>query len=113
MALTFHPHPVRVLRPGLLPPCLTPLPRKLELFAGCGLDAAVVQPFDAGYAATSAAAFVARDLRAFLAAEGTSMLVGVLKTRARELEEIALVVVVVQAREEMHVDRERPDRVSG
>lgn len=68
-ALTFHPHPVRVLRPGLLPPCLTPLPRKLELFAACGLDAAVVQPFDAGYAASSAAAFVDRDLAGLLRAE--------------------------------------------
>ncbi len=61
-ALTFDPHPVRVLRPGLLPPCLTPLPRKLELMAACGLDAAVVQRFDRGYAATTAEEFVERDL---------------------------------------------------
>jgi len=65
-ALTFHPHPVRVLRPGLLPPCLTPLPRKLELFAACGLDAAVVQPFDPAFAASTAAEFVARDLQGHL-----------------------------------------------
>jgi len=65
-ALTFHPHPVRVLRPGLLPPCLTPLPRKLELFAERGLDAAVVQPFDPAYAASTAAEFVARDLQGHL-----------------------------------------------
>jgi riboflavin kinase/FMN adenylyltransferase len=70
VALTFHPHPVRVLRPGLLPPCLTPLPRKLELFAACGLDAAVVQPFDLSYASSTAAEFVERDLhRALGAAE--------------------------------------------
>jgi riboflavin kinase/FMN adenylyltransferase len=68
VALTFHPHPVRVLRPGLLPPCLTPLPRKLELFARCGLDAAVVQPFDLAYAASTAAEFVARDLLGHLGA---------------------------------------------
>jgi riboflavin kinase/FMN adenylyltransferase len=67
-ALTFDPHPVRVLRPGLLPPCLTPLPRKLELLAACGLDAAVVQRFDLGYAASSAAEFVARDLAGGLGA---------------------------------------------
>jgi len=60
--LTFEPHPVRVLRPQLAPPLITPLPRKLELLAACGLDAAVVQPFDLGYAATGAAGFVARDL---------------------------------------------------
>lgn len=67
-ALTFDPHPVRVLRPGLLPPCLTPLSRKLELFAECGLDATVVQPFDLRYAASSAAEFVARDLAGGLGA---------------------------------------------
>ncbi len=60
--LTFDPHPVRALRPQLAPPLSTALPRKLELLAGLGLDAAVVQPFDLGYAATSAADFVARDL---------------------------------------------------
>jgi len=60
--LTFEPHPVRVLRPALAPPLLTSLPRKLELLAGAGADACLVQPFDLGYAATPAAEFVARDL---------------------------------------------------
>lgn len=60
--LTFDPHPVRVLRPQLAPPLVTPLPRKLELLAEQRLDAAVVQPFDLAYAATPAADFVARDL---------------------------------------------------
>jgi riboflavin kinase / FMN adenylyltransferase len=62
VALTFDPHPVRVLRPGLAPPLITPLPRKLELFAEVGLDAAVVQPFDLAYARADAAEFVLRDL---------------------------------------------------
>jgi len=60
--LTFEPHPVRVIRPRLAPPLLTTLARKLELVAAAGLDAAVVQPFDPAYAATTAADFVARDL---------------------------------------------------
>lgn len=60
--LTFEPHPVQVLRPERAPPLLTPLPRKLELLAGLGLAATVVQPFDRAYAATPAAEFVARDL---------------------------------------------------
>jgi riboflavin kinase/FMN adenylyltransferase len=59
---------VRVLRPGLLPPCLTPLARKLELFAASGLEAAVVQPFDAAYARSSAEEFVSRDLAGHLGA---------------------------------------------
>ncbi len=67
-ALTFDPHPVRVLRPQLAPPLLTPLPRKLELLAACGLDAAVVQPFDLEYARSDAAEFVARDLAGRLGA---------------------------------------------
>ena len=67
-ALTFEPHPVRVLRPQLAPPLLTPLARKLELLAGCDLDAAVVQPFDLSYAGTEAAEFVARDLVGHLGA---------------------------------------------
>jgi riboflavin kinase / FMN adenylyltransferase len=62
VALTFDPHPVRVLRPAFAPPLLTPLPRKLELLGTCGLAAVVVQPFDVAYAASSAEEFVARDL---------------------------------------------------
>jgi riboflavin kinase/FMN adenylyltransferase len=62
VVLTFDPHPVRVLRPQLAPPLVTPLPRKLELLAAHGVDATVVQPFDLAYAATPAAGFVTRDL---------------------------------------------------
>jgi riboflavin kinase/FMN adenylyltransferase len=61
-ALTFEPHPARVLRPSMAPPTLTPLPRKLELLEEAGLDAVVVLPFDLAYAATPAAEFVRRDL---------------------------------------------------
>jgi riboflavin kinase/FMN adenylyltransferase len=62
--LTFEPHPVRVLRPKLAPPLLTPLPRKLELLEDMGVGAVVVQPFDLEYAATPAREFVSRDLGA-------------------------------------------------
>jgi riboflavin kinase/FMN adenylyltransferase len=65
---TFEPHPVRVLRPALAPPLVTPLARKLELLAGEGLDAAVVHPFDLAYAATPARDFVERDLAGRLGA---------------------------------------------
>ena len=68
VALTFEPHPVRVLRPALAPPLLTPLSRKLGLLAESGLDAVVVQPFDLAYAASDAAEFVARDLVGHLGA---------------------------------------------
>jgi len=62
VALTFEPHPARVLRPAMAPPTLTPLPRKLELLEAAGIDTAVVLPFDLSYAATPAATFVRRDL---------------------------------------------------
>ncbi len=42
--------------------CSRRWPRKLELLAGLGVQATVVQPFDRAYAATPAAVFVARDL---------------------------------------------------
>jgi riboflavin kinase/FMN adenylyltransferase len=62
VALTFDPHPARVLRPLMAPPALTPLARKLELLRDAGMDAVVVLPFDLAYAATPAAEFVRRDL---------------------------------------------------
>jgi riboflavin kinase/FMN adenylyltransferase len=80
--LTFDPHPVRVLRPELAPPLLTPLPRRLELFAECGLDAAVVQPFDREYARNTAEEFVERDLGARLGAR--DVVVGYDFTAGRE-----------------------------
>ncbi len=57
VALTFNPHPGKVLQPDLAPKLITLLPRKLELFEGYGLTAAVVQPFNREYARTPAAAF--------------------------------------------------------
>jgi riboflavin kinase/FMN adenylyltransferase len=57
VALTFNPHPGKVLQPDLAPKLITLLPRKLELFEGYGLSAAVVQPFNREYARTPAAAF--------------------------------------------------------
>ena len=56
-ALTFNPHPGKVLQPELAPKLITLLPRKLELFESCGLSAAVVQPFSREYARTPATTF--------------------------------------------------------
>ncbi|HZI07266.1 MAG TPA: riboflavin biosynthesis protein RibF, partial [Archangium sp.] len=49
-ALTFQPHPGKVLQPELAPKLISLLPRKLEFFESRGLDAAVVQPFTREYA---------------------------------------------------------------
>jgi riboflavin kinase/FMN adenylyltransferase len=45
LAITFDPHPARVLRPDHPHPLITPLPRKLELLAATGIDAVLVLPF--------------------------------------------------------------------
>jgi riboflavin kinase/FMN adenylyltransferase len=45
LAVTFEPHPIRILRPDVAPRLLTPLPLKLKLFEASGLDAALVLPF--------------------------------------------------------------------
>lgn len=62
-ALTFVPHPVRVLARGRAPARLTPLERKLELMAEAGLDLAILFPFDRRLAALTAEEFAGRMLR--------------------------------------------------
>lgn len=45
MAVTFFPHPTRVLRPDIAPKLLTLLPEKLALLEKTGLDAVLALPF--------------------------------------------------------------------
>lgn len=45
LAITFDPHPARVLRPDQPFPLITPLPRRLELLAATGIDATIILPF--------------------------------------------------------------------
>ena len=45
LAVTFDPHPTRILRPDAAPPLITPLPIKLRLLAATGLDAVLLLPF--------------------------------------------------------------------
>ncbi|HET9038045.1 MAG TPA: riboflavin biosynthesis protein RibF [Myxococcaceae bacterium] len=60
-ALTFEPHPGKVLQPELAPRLITPLPRKLQLMEAAGLEAVVVLPFSLAFARTPA-----RDFEALL-----------------------------------------------
>jgi len=59
LAITFDPHPARVLRPSQPLPLITPLTRKLELLAATGLDACLVLPFTDALRRTSARDFAA------------------------------------------------------
>ncbi len=45
VAVTFEPHPGRILRPDSGLRLLTPLPEKLRLLEGTGIDAVVILPF--------------------------------------------------------------------
>jgi riboflavin kinase/FMN adenylyltransferase len=57
-ALTFEPHPARLLAPDYAPPLICELPRKRELIAAAGVTDLVEQVFDRAFASTSAAQFV-------------------------------------------------------
>lgn len=45
VAITFDPHPARVIRPESSQPLITPLAEKLELLASTGIDAVLILPF--------------------------------------------------------------------
>jgi len=60
VALTFHPHPVSVLRPEHAPALITSLRDRLALLAGTDLDVVLLQHFTPAFAGLSAEAFVER-----------------------------------------------------
>ncbi|QHN05274.1 bifunctional riboflavin kinase/FMN adenylyltransferase [Granulicella sp. WH15] len=80
LALTFDPHPVRVLRPEAPHSVITPLAQKLDLLASTGLDATLVLPFTLELSRTSARDFagqiLARALRAVEVHEGENFRFG-------------------------------------
>lgn len=58
VALTFDPHPVRVLQPDKAPPLLTSTAHKLQLMAGLGVEACLVLKFDEALASMPPETFV-------------------------------------------------------
>jgi riboflavin kinase / FMN adenylyltransferase len=58
VAVTFDPHPLKLLRPEMNLPLLNTPEQKLNLLAACGLDATVVLPFTREFAALPARDFV-------------------------------------------------------
>ncbi len=57
VALTFQPHPGKVLQPQLAPRLICSQARKLELLGAHGVSAVIVQPFSLEYARTSPEVF--------------------------------------------------------
>jgi len=62
LAITFDPHPARVLRPDLTLPLITPLQQKLQLLAATGIQNVAVIPFTESFSKLSARAFTAEIL---------------------------------------------------
>jgi riboflavin kinase/FMN adenylyltransferase len=62
IAITFDPHPGRILRPDVPLKLITSTQRKLELLAAGGLDATLVLPFTEDLCHTSAETFATRVL---------------------------------------------------
>src|SRR4051794_38746300 len=63
VAITFDPHPVRVLHPEAPLSLITPLPHRLDLLAATGLDAALVLPFTLELSRLTARQFAEQVLR--------------------------------------------------
>jgi len=61
-AVTFEPHPIKILAPDHAPKLLTPLQRKAELIEATGIDLLVVLPFTRELARQSPLEFVRRVL---------------------------------------------------
>jgi riboflavin kinase/FMN adenylyltransferase len=62
LAMTFEPHPLRVLQDNGLPPLITLYEQKAELIAKSGIDVLICLPFDRQLADISAEDFLSRIL---------------------------------------------------
>ena len=63
VAITFEPHPVRILRPDSGLKLLTPTPEKLRLLEATGLDAVLLLPFSRDLSLLTPREFAERILR--------------------------------------------------
>ncbi len=66
VAITFEPHPIRILRPDSGLKLLTPTPEKLHLLAATGLDAVLLLPFSRDLSLLTPREFADRILRSAL-----------------------------------------------
>ncbi len=62
VALTFHPHPMKVLRPDNPPKLISTLEQKVELIMEAGIEHLLCIPFTREFASTSATEFVEKIL---------------------------------------------------
>jgi riboflavin kinase/FMN adenylyltransferase len=64
VVVTFHPHPVRVLRPEKAPRLLTSTPHKVKLIEKLGVDAVLLLEFTLEFSKTPPEIFIERLVRA-------------------------------------------------
>jgi riboflavin kinase / FMN adenylyltransferase len=95
-AMTFDPHPAKVLRPNLAPALLTSTPHKLRLMEELGLDGCAVLPFTTELAALESEPFV--DQLCFSVPSLAEMVVGVNWTFGRRASGNAVVLQEIAAR---------------
>jgi riboflavin kinase / FMN adenylyltransferase len=80
MAVTFDPHPLRILRPESAPLLITPLPQKIAALGDTGIDSVLVLPFNKDFSAISPRDFarniVASRLKAKEVHEGVNFRFG-------------------------------------
>ena len=62
IAITFEPHPIRVLKKNGHPPLITLYEQKIELISRTGIDVLICIPFTKEFAAVSAADFIKKIL---------------------------------------------------
>jgi riboflavin kinase/FMN adenylyltransferase len=62
IAVTFNPHPLRVLRPDNAPRLITPTAQKIAALSQTGVDSILVLPFDREFASLSPREFVKQIL---------------------------------------------------
>lgn len=58
VAITFNPHPVRVLAPDRAPPLISTLNQRIQLIAATGIDLLLVQEFNSDFSKLSPEEFV-------------------------------------------------------
>jgi riboflavin kinase/FMN adenylyltransferase len=63
IAITFDPHPARVIRPESSQPLITPLSKKLELLAATGIDDVLILPFTSDLSRMTARTFASEVLQ--------------------------------------------------
>jgi riboflavin kinase/FMN adenylyltransferase len=63
IAITFDPHPGRILRPQTQQPLITPLAQKIELLATTGIDALLILPFTGDFSRMTARSFATEVLQ--------------------------------------------------